>query len=35
MTLWESRKLNEHHQSLIKEQRWLITQRETQQFKAE
>ena len=35
MTYWETRKLNEHHQSLIREQRWLTTQRETQQFRAE
>ena len=29
LTHWETRKLQEHHQALVREQRWLTTQRET------
>lgn len=35
MSHYETRKLNEHHQALIREQRWLATQKETQTFREE
>ena len=33
MTLWETRKLNEHHQSLVKEQLWQQKNLETQMYR--
>ena len=35
MTLWETRKLNEHHQSLMKEQIWQTKNLETQMYRQE
>lgn len=33
MSLWETRKLNEHHQSLLKEQLWQQKHLETQIYR--
>ena len=33
MSLWETRKLNEHHQSLLKEQVWQQKHLETQIYR--
>ena len=33
MSLWETRKLNEHHQSLLKEQLWQQSHLETQIYR--
>lgn len=35
MTLWETRKLNEHHQGLMKEQIWQTKNLETQMYRQE
>ena len=35
MTLWETRKLNEHHQGLMKEQLWQTKNIETQMYRQE
>ena len=35
MSLWETRKLNEHHQSLMREQLWQQKHMETQIYREE